>query len=121
MADQTLTSPAKKNVIDLDGFVAGAPLNTASKPYAFFTVDDCGVKRPQDLNGLEFEFKVLFNECIQYETSTILGELVKGTGDDSNKLYFNIPILDVSKGVYQYIINETTERIEVIKGNLILV
>lgn len=121
MGKQTLAAPAKMNVIDLDDFVAGAPLETSSKPYAFFTVDECGVRRPQDLEGLEFEFKVLFNDCIQYETSTILGELVKGTGDDSNKLFFDIPILDVPKGVYQYIINETTQRLQVIKGNLTLV
>jgi len=121
MAKQKLSSPAKMNVIDLEGFQSNAPLNTSSKPYEFFTVDDCGVRRPQDLTLFDFEFKVLFNECIQFDTSTILGGLVKGTGDDNNKLWFQIELLAVPKGVYQYTIVEQTEKLHVITGQLILI
>ena len=121
MAKQTLGSPAKKNDINLDGFQANAPLNTSSKPYAFYTVDECGVKRPQDLTLFDFEFKVLFNDCIQFDTNTILGGLVKGTGDDNNKLWFQIELLAVPKGVYQYTITEQTEKLHVIRGNITLI
>lgn len=121
MGKQTLAAPAKMNVIDLEGIVAGAPLSTPSDPYAFFTVDECGVKRPQDITAFEFEFKVVFNDCIQFDTTTFLGGLVIGTGEDSNKLWYNIAALDVPKGVYQYVISETTQRLEVIKGNLTLI
>ena len=49
--------------------------------------------------------------------STLSGELIKGTGEDNNKLWINIDVLTLDRGQYDYKIY-FVDGVSVIKGKL---
>ena len=55
--------------------------------------------------------------CEVLTGGTVEGSLVKGTGVDNNKLWFNIPLIDFDRGVYIYVI-KIVDSNSVIKGEL---
>jgi len=118
MAQQSLGMPAKKNVIDLDFFRSEKELHTISRPFTFYTVDECGNRLPFDITLLSFEFLVLFNGCSQFTAQTSDGSLKIGVGADTNKLFLDVPSLTVSPGVYDYEVNDPLSGLQYIKGKL---
>lgn len=116
MSELILGMPAIKNVINLDFFRSEKVVFTQSRPFTFFTEDECGVRRPFDLTDISFEMPIIFNECVQFIATTDNGMLKIGVGDSTNQLYIDIPVLGVSPGVYDYEINAVSTGAQVIKG-----
>lgn len=117
---QSLGMPAKKNVIDLDFFRSNKAIQTQSRPFTFYSSDECKNRVPIDLTGLSFELVILLNGCLQFTASTADGTLKIGTGADTNKLYIDVDILAVPVGVYDYEINDPLTGLQYVKGKAIL-
>lgn len=116
MSEQILGMPAKKNVIHLDFFRTEKAVITQTRPFTFFTEDECGVRRAFDLTDISFEMPIIFNECVQFLATTDNGMLKIGVGDSTNQIYIDIPVLGVSPGVYDYELNVVSTGAQVLKG-----
>tara|TARA_R110000751_G_scaffold4767_2_gene23106 strand:+ start:1800 stop:2159 length:360 start_codon:yes stop_codon:yes gene_type:complete len=108
--------PSEINVSNITA-KKGEPLNNAGETFGFVYRDDCGNDENIDISSYEFEFSITLNGCEYLTGSTITGELVKGIDLDTNKLWFNISLLSLNTGIYQYIIKIVGSN-SVIKGNL---
>ena len=116
MIQNELLIPSEVNKIDITG-KSQEPLNNSGDTFGFVYTDDCGTDDPVDITTYEFTFSVTLSGCEYLSGGTLTGELVKGTGNDINKLWFDVPVLDLDRGVYQYVI-KITDSNSVIKGNL---
>jgi|TARA_R110000787_G_scaffold26226_1_gene73518 hypothetical protein len=113
---QELLIPSEVNIFDLVA-KSGEPLNNLGDAFGFVYTDDCGNDENIDITEYEFIYSVYSNGCEYLSGGTVSGDMEKGTGDDSNKLWFDILSLDLSRAVYQYSI-KITDSNSVIKGNL---
>ena len=100
---QELLIPSEVNIINIVGKTQ-EPLNMMGDTFGFVYTDDCG--NDEDIDISEY-----------LSGGTVVGDLVIGTGNDSNKLWFNITNLDLDRAVYQYNIKIVGSN-SVIKGNL---
>lgn len=116
MIQNELLIPSEVNQIDITG-KSQEPLVNSGDTFGFVYTDNCGNDEPIDLSSYEFTFSVTLSGCTYLTGGTLTGELVKGTLEDNNKIWFNIPVLDLDRGVYQYNIKITGSN-SVIKGNL---
>ena len=116
MIQNELLIPSEVNQINITGKTQ-EPLNNAGDTFGFVSVDECGNDTNEPITDLEFTFSITLSGCEYLTGGTLTSELVKGTGDDDNKLWFDIDVLDLDRGVYQYVI-KITDSNSVIKGNL---
>jgi len=113
---QELLIPSEFNHINITG-KSNEPLNNAGDAFGFVYRDDCGNDDNIDISLYEFEFTITLGGCNYLSGGTVTGELVKGTLLDNNKLWFNIPTLDLERGLYHYNIKIVGSN-SVIKGDL---
>ena len=116
MIQNELLIPSEVNQINIVG-KSQEPLNNDGDTFGFVYRNDCGNDENIDISTYEFTFSVTLSGCEYLTGGTLTGELVKGTLEDSNKLWFNIPVLNLDRGVYQYNI-KITDSNSVIKGIL---
>ena len=113
---QEILIPSEVNEFNITG-KSNEPLNNMGDTFGFVYVDDCGNDEDIDISTYEFTFIISLSGCTVLTGGTLTGELVKGTGLDSNKLWFDIDNLDLKPSLYQYIIKITGSN-SVIKGKL---
>ena len=113
---QELLIPSEVNVFNITA-KSGETLNTSGDTFGFVYTDDCGNDENIDISNYQFTFTVTLSGCEYLTGGTVAGDLVIGTGNDNNKLWFNIDVLDLDRAVYQYNIKIVGSN-SVIKGNL---
>ena len=113
---QEILIPSEVNIIDITA-KTHEPLNNSGDTFGFVYTDDCGNDENINLSNYEFSFSVTLSGCEYLTGGTATGELVKGYGLDSNKLWFDIDNLDLYRSVYQYVIKIIGSN-SVIKGNI---
>ena len=113
---QELLIPSEVNIINIVG-KSQEPLNMMGDTFGFVYTDDCGNDENIDITEYEFTYSITLSGCEYLTGGTVAGDLVIGTGNDSNKLWFNITNLDLDRAVYQYNIKIVGSN-SVIKGNL---
>ena len=111
-----ITIPSEVNLFNITG-KNSQPLNNSGEAFGFVSVDECGNETDEPITSYEFEFIVTLSGCEYLTGGTLTGELVKGTGSDDNKLWFDVDNIELNRGVYQYDIKITGSN-SVIKGNL---
>jgi hypothetical protein len=116
MIPTEITIPSEANEFNVTA-KNGEPLNNSGDAFGFVYRDDCGNDVNTDISSYDFEFSATLSGCEYLTGGTITGELVKGTGEDNNKLWFNFDIITLDTSVYQYSIKITGSN-SVIKGNL---
>lgn len=107
----TVKVPSEENVYDWE-LRSGEPLRTQGTPFHLYYLDDCGNKEVADISTYSFELNVYYNNCLYLNTG---GQSV--IVEDSNKLYLNIPSLNLKKGLYTYEI-KIIGSISVISGKI---
>jgi hypothetical protein len=107
----TIKVPSEENVYDWE-LKSGEPLRTQGTPFHLYYLDDCGNKEKADISTHSFELNVYYNDCLYLNTN---GQSM--IVEDYNKLYFNIPSLDLKKGLYTYVI-KIVDGISVISGKI---
>lgn len=113
---QELLIPSEVNIVPIIA-KSGEPLNNTVDTFGFVYTDECGNDHDLDISSYEFVYSVYLNGCEYLSGGTVKGDMKKGSGYDSNKLWFDILSLDLSRAVYQYSI-KITDSNSVIKGNL---
>jgi hypothetical protein len=113
---QEILIPSEVNEFNITG-KSNEPLNNMGDTFGFVYVDDCGNFEDIDISNYEFTFIISLSGCTVLTGGTLTGELVKGTGLDINKLWFDIDNLDLKPSIYQYNIKITGSN-SVIKGKL---
>ena len=111
---QILQAPAEVNVIDLDGFAVGLDINTSSRPFTFYTVDDCGDKTDLNLDTYRLGLQILMNGNMFFESNTDNADMVKS----GNQLHLNLTDIELREGIYDYIITFLPNGPRTIKGKL---
>ena len=119
MIPNEIVIPSEINEINLTA-ESGAPFYTNSEAYGFVVFDDCYNETDQDISVYDFNFVAKAGGCVKLELSTLTGELVKGSGLDNNKLWFEVPVMPLPRGVYSYLINIVGSN-SVIKGILTVI
>ena len=89
MIPKEILIPSEVNEINITA-KSGEPLNNGGDTFGFVYSDECGNDENIDISSYEFAYTISLSNCIKKSGSTIIGDLQKGTGDDSNKLWFNI-------------------------------
>ncbi len=107
----TIKVPSEENKYDWE-LRSGEPLKTEGMPFYFYYLDDCGNKEEVDISEHSFEFNVYYNDCLYLNTN---GQNM--VIEEVNKLYFDIPSLDLKKGLYTYDI-KIVGGISVISGKI---
>ena len=113
---ETGTVPSEVNDIPFI-FDSGRPMNSSNTPFTFYDDDGCGNETPIDISPYGFEMFVTLNGCQYLYTSTLMGGLVKGSGDDNNKLWLDITGNELKRGQYDYKIY-FIDGVSVISGKL---
>lgn len=116
MIPKEILIPSEVNKINITT-KSGEPLNNGGDTFGFVYRDECGNDENIDITSYEFEYTISLSKCIKKSGSTIIGDLQKGTGEDSNKLWFNISILDLKSSIYDYTIKIIGSN-SVIEGKL---
>tara|TARA_R110002051_G_scaffold60686_1_gene111354 strand:+ start:1680 stop:2039 length:360 start_codon:yes stop_codon:yes gene_type:complete len=116
MITKEILIPSEVNEINITA-KSGEPLNNGGDTFGFVYRDECGNDENIDITSYEFEYTISLSKCIKKSGSTIIGDLQKGTSEDSNKLWFNISILDLKSSIYDYTIKIIGSN-SVIKGKL---
>ena len=116
MITKEILIPSEVNEINITA-KSGEPLNNGGDTFGFVYRDECGNDENIDITSYEFEYTISWSKCIKKSGSTIIGDLQKGTIEDSNKLWFNISILDLKSSIYDYTIKIIGSN-SVIKGKL---
>ena len=94
MIPKELLIPSEVNEINITA-KSGEPLDNSGDTFGFVYVNDCQADENIDISSYSFDYTIYLSGCIKKTGGTLLGDLVKGTGDDNNKLWFKILILDL--------------------------
>ena len=102
---QTLEIPSEYNIFEIVAEF-GKPLNTSNAPFEFYYIDECGNTEIINITSYTFELKVYFNDCLYLDSTDLIIE-------SPNKLYINIPTLNIKEGQYDY-------KIDLVGGNSVI-